>query len=677
MVSTHVIKSSGRSLDKTAYQDPAFYRCIEQRIRRSHHGQRSTDTADIKTIRRKAKQAIDKLQRTVRSSRSSSTSSDSTECEQLRDTPANRQQHSSKLHPEVKRNKTTTKSVVEEISEVVPPKKHCTHSHKNIHSQQHMGRPSLKASSSLHQPRRITLGPPSVSTLDQLRRKLDGTLLNADECTDQQSSNRCLQSGLDRQVLCISSSNTTTKGDTTLETHASSARGLSSSDFSLVGNSTMVSTITTTSTTSSDHHLSRFDPNKWFSIALSLCFRDALAFVSETTQVSYSFHHREQAVSSETVSKYCNTWTQFSEFARTQDISQTTPIHITLANLIYKFGTKLFNARNISYAAWRGYCAPLSYFFTSLTHSSLSSFPLIVDLNLLWKNTRPNQPKYGSTFSIRPLLRGIVAEIQRTKMEHMRNTRLYRVLIRNWLIVLLRMETVCRPGELCKLYRIPECLELITTDNNEQRPILKISFWNQKTRKQRFSPPLMISCTGDRTCTIHWLDMYLRYTYHQDKINVQPFRHPTQKRIVTAPPLFITDSEKIDPARPLSRGAMSKITTDFINLYVDDTGRFTAHSLRMATASSALVAGIPRDMVIKRGGWKHDETFDQFYNRFNYILERERAASTSTNTIEKSVSLNWSLSLRLFAKLELGNFNLALQNHKHKINHFLSNTSVL
>jgi hypothetical protein len=56
-----------------------------------------------------------------------------------------------------------------------------------------------------------------------------------------------------------------------------------------------------------------------------------------------------------------------------------------------------------------------------------------------------------------------------------------------------------------------------------------------------------------------------------------------------------------------------------------DVSLFKSHSLRGASATAMLAAGVPQNVTRQRGGWADDRAFEKHYARLHQVVDWEAA----------------------------------------------------
>ena len=114
-----------------------------------------------------------------------------------------------------------------------------------------------------------------------------------------------------------------------------------------------------------------------------------------------------------------------------------------------------------------------------------------------------------------------------------------------------------------------------------------------------------------RLCVVHCLHKYEEAT--QNYRNIQANKPA---------PLFLS---YVEPHKPVTSQRIAHWIKDTLKKAGVDTNKFTAHSVRGASASAAVGKGLHVSDVLKMADWSRESTFRHFYYRLSTTTETEYA----------------------------------------------------
>eukprot|EP01012_Entosiphon_sulcatum_P030931 TRINITY_DN3850_c0_g1_i15.p2 TRINITY_DN3850_c0_g1~~TRINITY_DN3850_c0_g1_i15.p2 ORF type:complete len:215 (+),score=23.17 TRINITY_DN3850_c0_g1_i15:739-1383(+) len=100
------------------------------------------------------------------------------------------------------------------------------------------------------------------------------------------------------------------------------------------------------------------------------------------------------------------------------------------------------------------------------------------------------------------------------------------------------------------------------------------------------------------------------------------------KKVPTQPPPMRLIC-KLESSTQLGRERISKLALEHMKRSGIDTGKYKAHSLRGATATTMLALGVPMHVVQARGGWASEANFNFHYARMHQRVDFDAVISTS------------------------------------------------
>ena len=229
-------------------------------------------------------------------------------------------------------------------------------------------------------------------------------------------------------------------------------------------------------------------------------------------------------------------------------------------------------------ATVKGYERAISSVWDLTSEAICTSNVITMKLEKESRTSNPNKPKYDSTFDIRPILNYII-EIFKSKKP---------VDVCCRLILLLRTQALRRSSDIAYIVAGSVDLENLSFSQsrtkNDPNPTGPIFF------EENISNPAL--------CLRRALQDY-----------IQIFGDTFAKK--PDGPLLIA----LNGGQGISSATIGKIVFEAMGQVGIDTKVFKSHSLRMASASALLDAGMSIEQVMKLGSWKSSQVFLKFYHR--------------------------------------------------------------
>ena len=247
----------------------------------------------------------------------------------------------------------------------------------------------------------------------------------------------------------------------------------------------------------------------------------------------------------------------------------------------------------------------LSSTFNLLENSHLGSDPRVSSLLKGVYNLRPPVPRYQSTWDP-----SVVVNF----LKKSANESLSLLGLSKKLATLLALTTLMRGAELSSI-----SLASVRVVGESA------SFSLAKPRKAQHAGPvqsftLKAWSEDGCVCPVQCLNAYL--------VSSGPFRGSDNSSR-----LFIGVKK---PHKPVSSSTVGRWIKALLAEAGVDTGRFSSHSTRGASASKALASGVLLSTILQKGHWAQESTFARFYNR-SLVDDSVQAAVLSTASAGASV----------------------------------------
>lgn len=283
------------------------------------------------------------------------------------------------------------------------------------------------------------------------------------------------------------------------------------------------------------------------------------------------------SISEGTLKQYTGCYKKYWNFCRINDME---PLDYSLDKYL-TFLTEEFRA-GLSYSVLNSYRSALNLIFNPINENDGK---VIARLLKGVYNTKPSMPKYAAIWNPEPVLRFLETwyPLESLSLENLTHKLVTLMALvsasRVQTLSKIRRDNILRQSEGIEI-RIVDCIK--TSGPNRLQPLLVFPYFRQK-------PELCVASTID-----FYMEKTRQFARQQDSLiltHKKPFNAATSQTI-------------------------SRWIKNTLRLGGIDTSKFSSHSVRHASTSSALRAGVNIEIIKRTAGWSPgSSTFFKFYNR--------------------------------------------------------------